>query len=173
MPADATDRGEIERLVRVVDRASQDVRTLISGLRSPIPPGEGLGTALASYVADLRSLGGPQLRFEASGAGSLPPEHEAECFRIAQEAVSNAMRHSGANVVRVSLEMTRDFLRLMVADDGTGLSGGSEEAGDGIGLGAMAERAAKLGGTLSVDARKGEGTMVELVVPAAPAGREP
>jgi signal transduction histidine kinase len=172
MPADATDRGEVERLVRVVEHASQDVRSLISGLRSPIPAGEGLGAALGSYVADLRSLGGPQLRFETSGTGNLSPEAEAECFRIAQEAVSNAMRHSGANVVRVSLEMTPESVRLVVSDDGTGLGGPSAAAGDGIGLGAMSERASKIGGTLSVDASKGEGTMVELVVPAPSVGRE-
>lgn len=170
-PKDSSIRKEIERLVRVVERASGDVRSLIGGLRSPIPPGERLGAALQSYLADVRSLGGPELRFDASGDGALPPDVEAECFRIVQEAVSNAMRHSGADIVRVSLTLDSVGCRLVVADDGAGVhtgNGSKDGSGDrgGVGLGAMAERARKIGATLTIEPHPGEGTTVTLVVPA-------
>lgn len=165
-PGDGPVRKEIERLTRVVERASTDVRSLIGGLRSPIPPGERLAVALQSYLADVRSLGGPELRFDASGDGALAPDVEAECFRIAQEAVSNAMRHSGAQVVRVSLGLDPDGCRLVVSDDGAGVHvGNGSSQGGGVGMEAMAERARRIGATLTVDARPGQGTIVTLVVP--------
>jgi signal transduction histidine kinase len=83
------------------------------------------------------------------------------CFyRIAQEALQNAAKHSGANSVLVSLVGEEAKLRLRVADDGAGFDA-AEESGLGMGLSSMRERIKALGGTLTIQSAAGEGTRVE------------
>src|SRR5439155_5948995 len=153
---------EVERLSRVVARASNDVRSMITGLRSSVSA-EGLTGSLRSYLSDLRGLGGPEIVFETRGEVRLRPDIEAEIFRIAQEAVSNAMRHAGAEQVKVSLIAAATQVSLTVEDDGTGIPKrrARKEVG-GVGLGAMRERAELIGAQLSVGDRVGGGTKVRL-----------
>ena len=153
---------EVERLSRVVARASNDVRSMITGLRSSVSA-EGLVGSLRSYLSDLRGLGGPELSFDARGEVRLRPDIEAEIFRIAQEAVSNAMRHAGAEQVKVSLLAAATQVSLTVEDDGTGIPRrrARKEVG-GVGLEAMKERAELIGAHLSITDRPGGGTLVRL-----------
>ncbi|MGZ4143287.1 MAG: histidine kinase [Actinomycetota bacterium] len=153
---------EIERLSRVVARASNDVRSMITGLRSSVSA-EGLAGSLRSYLSDLRGLGGPEIVFEARGEARLRPDIESEMFRIAQEAVSNAMRHAGAEQVKVSLLGAATQVSLTVEDDGTGISRRRQAKGvGGVGLGAMRERAELIGARLEIADRIGGGTRVRL-----------
>jgi signal transduction histidine kinase len=94
------------------------------------------------------------------GLPSLPAAVEVACFRIAQEAIANASRHSGAHSCRVSLSLNGDneqTLALEVADDGVGIP---ENRSAGVGMSSMRERAEELGGTLSVEALPQGGTRV-------------
>jgi len=153
---------EIERLSRVVNRASGDVRSMIFGLRSSVSA-EGIVGSLRGYLSDLRGLGGPEIIFEARGEVRLPAGVEAEIFRIAQEAVSNALRHAGAGEVRVTMTAGAQLLRLMVEDDGVGLRGRrSMTARGGVGLEAMRERSEAIGAALELGERPGGGTRVTL-----------
>lgn len=155
-------KNEVERLTRVVDRASSDVRSMIFGLRSSVSA-EGLAGSLRAYLSDLRGLGGPEIVFDARGEVHLGPGIEGEIFRIAQEAVSNALRHAEATEVRVSLTSGATLVRLAVEDDGIGVRARRRSvAGGGIGLDAMRERAAAIGGRLEVGDRPGGGTRVTL-----------
>jgi signal transduction histidine kinase len=155
-------RKEVERLSRVVARASNDVRSMITGLRSSVSA-EGLTGSLRSYLSDLRGLGGPEIVFDTRGEVRLRPDIEAEIFRIAQEAVSNAMRHAGAEQVKVSLLAAATQVSLTVEDDGAGIPRrrARKEVG-GVGLGAMRERADLIGGRLAIGDRPGGGTRVRL-----------
>jgi signal transduction histidine kinase len=155
---------EVERLSRVVQRASNDVRSMITGLRSSVSA-EGLAGSLRSYLSDLRGLGGPEIVFDARGEVRLRPDIEAEIFRIAQEAVSNALRHAGAEQVRVSLVAAATKVSLTVEDDGTGIlrkRAARKGGGGGVGLDAMRERAALMGAVLHVGNRVDGGTSVRL-----------
>ncbi|MFY9585873.1 MAG: ATP-binding protein [Actinomycetota bacterium] len=155
-------RREIERLSRVVNRAAGDVRSMIFGLRSSVSA-EGLVGSLRAYLSDLRSLGGPEIVFEARGEVRLAAGVEAEIFRVAQEAVSNALRHASATEVRVVIQAGATYLRLVVEDDGIGIKGRRlASARGGVGLDAMRERAEAIGGTLEVRDRPGGGTRVAL-----------
>lgn len=160
----ATVKQEIERLSRVVNRASSDVRSMIFGLSSSVSA-EGLVGSLRAYLSDLRGLGGPQIVFEARGEVRLPPGVEAEIFRVAQEAVSNALRHAVASVVKVFVTAGSTSLRLAVEDDGVGVRS-KRVAGPrgGVGLGAMRERAEAIGAVFDVGERPGGGTRVILEV---------
>ena len=146
---------EVERLSRVVARASTGLRSSVSA--------EGLTGSLRSYLSDLRGLGGPEIVFETRGEVRLRPDIEAEIFRIAQEAVSNAMRHAGAEQVKVSLIAAATQVSLTVEDDGSGIPKrrARKEIG-GVGLGAMRERAELIGAQLTVGDRVGGGTKVRL-----------
>ena len=85
-------------------------------------------------------------------------------YRVAQEALVNAARHSGASHVDVTLERCDGRVRLVVADDGSGFA--FAQQGKGLGLDGMRERALLVGGALQVDSRPGKGTTVRLEVPA-------
>lgn len=175
-----TIREEIGRLVRVVERASGDVRSMVVGLRSSTST-EGLAGSLRAYLLDLKGLGGPDIAFDAQGEVMLSPDVEAEVFRIAQEAVSN-VRHAAASNVRVSLEGLEGVMLLTVDDDGTGVGRAVDPAvgpaasqggpgaddparGTGVGLAAMRERAERIKGRLTIGERPGGGTRVQLECP--------
>jgi signal transduction histidine kinase len=114
-------------------------------------------------LSDLRGLGGPEIIFDARGEVRLRHDIEAEVFRIAQEAVSNALRHSGARTVRVSLASGVTTVTLTVEDDGTGIqSKRTTDRVGGVGLGAMRERAELIGATLEVKNATRGGTIVTL-----------
>jgi signal transduction histidine kinase len=153
---------EIERLARVVNRAAGDVRSMIFGLRSSVSA-EGIVGSLRAYLSDLRGLGGPDIVFEARGEVRLQAGVEAEIFRIAQEAVSNAIRHASASEVRVTLIAGASSLRLVVEDDGVGMRGRrSVTPRGGVGLDAMRERTEAIGASINLGERPGGGTRITL-----------
>jgi signal transduction histidine kinase len=88
-------------------------------------------------------------------------------FRIAQEALQNALRHAGAERIEVRLEDGGGRLALSVADDGRGFDTAAPEVrGRRLGLTSMEERATELGGHLAIESQPGAGTTVRLDVPA-------
>jgi len=96
--------------------------------------------------------------------GLLPPEMELEAFRIAQEAIGNALRHANAKRIRIGLAENRDGLRLDISDDGLGFDP-RKVADRGLGLAGMRERAAVIGAGLEVVSRIGRGSRVTLQIP--------
>jgi signal transduction histidine kinase len=129
---------------------------------------------LVPSVRDLASQSGFAVRVTADAASSAPhlltPTAMVEVYRIIQEALANAARHSGADAATVSLDVVGGRLVVRIADEGQGFSPASFVA-SGIGLPGMEERAAYLGGQLAVRSELGRGTTVTLTVPiAAPGG---
>jgi signal transduction histidine kinase len=157
---------ELGRLARVAGTALTDLRATIAGLRTDAT-GD-LAVLLQQHVAEVTSMGGPRIDLEIVGAGELTPERGDDVLRVAQEALSNALRHAQATVITVSLERDDHLVELVVEDDGVGRDNGSSRAGGGVGLPSMHERAERLGGTLTVRARLGGGTVVALRCPTRP-----
>jgi two-component system, NarL family, sensor histidine kinase UhpB len=93
----------------------------------------------------------------------LPPDVELVIYRVAQESLTNALRHSGADAVTVSLEADAETLTLQVHDDGRGMP--SELPSDTAGIAGMRERALLVGGRLKLSPRPGGGTEVRLSIP--------
>jgi signal transduction histidine kinase len=106
---------------------------------------------------------------EAPALPALPPDVEVAAFRIADEALTNVLRHSGARRCVVRLEVGAG-LRLTVADDGHGLVAPGPEDGAGVGLGSMRERAARVGGSLRLESAPegGLGVVADLPLSTAP-----
>jgi two-component system sensor histidine kinase UhpB len=129
---------------------------------------------LAGHVEELGRQGGIEAGFEARGDFSaLPPEVQLVVYRVAQESLSNAARHSGANTVEVRLLREGDRVELTVGDDGSGFT--FDQAARGLGITGMRERALLVGGDVEVESRPNVGTRVTLRVPlqTADIGTEP
>lgn len=159
----SSDPDQIARLARVAERTLADVRSIIQDLTPPPPPG-GLPVALTSYIADVVTTTGPAVSLQTRG--EIPALHPAatQLFRIAQEAISNAVRHSRATRVEVILErVAGGGIRLVVQDDGTGSDAAGKEGG--MGLITMRERAAATGSTISISPARGGGTRVQVDAP--------
>ena len=165
-------RGDTDRAAELASRTSQqartavdDVRRLVRGLRPPALDDLGLVGALEAAFAAHRESG-PEVTVVAEGdPARLPAVVEVAAFRIATEAVSNAVRHAAAHRVEVALRAGDDSLSLRVVDDGRGLP---ETPTAGVGLASMRERAAELGGWCAVTGgERGTTVLAELpyVVP--------
>jgi len=157
---------ELQRLSRVADTALVELRDTIAGLRAP--SGSDVAALLGRHLEDLRSARGPRLTLTVHEQVLIDPDRADEALRVAQEAVSNALRHARASAIDLMLDATEGAVVLTIADDGSGLQPTSEQAGGGVGLRSMRERADRLGGTLAIGTSVHGGTLVCLTFPAEP-----
>jgi signal transduction histidine kinase len=149
----------------VAGSALEDLRATISGLRRSL---EGdLVARLQTHLDEVRSASGPELTFEVTGNAVLDDlERADDVLRVAQEAVSNALRHARA-ATRDRHAPSRPPTGSTSASRTTGSAsrGGSVHPGSGVGLRSMRERAERLDGELEVRERLGGGTVVRLRCP--------
>jgi signal transduction histidine kinase len=158
-------RDQLARLRELARTAMEELRSAIFALRPPALEDEGLEETLRKHVDLLRRVHGRDIAFAGNGVSPLGPAADAEVFRIAQEALQNALRHADAERLTVTLDASGGSVTLVVRDDGTGFD---EAAGRsrGLGLTSMEERARLVGGRLGIDTAQGAGTTVTLEVPA-------
>lgn len=147
--------------------ANQAMRELLSLARQLRPTAlDDLGLA-AAVAGQVEQLGRGEIEAELGVEGDLSElgdDAQLVVYRVAQEALSNAGRHSGAGRVEVRLRRREDGgVELEVADDGRGFA--FEESERGLGIGGMRERALLIGGELTIESRPGRGTTVRLTVP--------
>jgi signal transduction histidine kinase len=123
-----------------------------------------LASALARMAADLGESANVHIDIRTCGiARRLSEDAERNLFRIAQEAVANAIRHAAARQIRIELRFDRDLVQLRVIDDGRGFD--SALPSDGFGLTSMRERAAHIGAAFLVESHPLAGTSVTVTVP--------
>jgi signal transduction histidine kinase len=99
------------------------------------------------------------------GEEAFPHDVEPELYRIAQEALNNVLKHAQAHAITLSLHQANGAIVLEVADDGRGFAMTTSPPRGGMGLRSMQERAAHLGGTLTIRSAPGAGTRVRVEVP--------
>jgi signal transduction histidine kinase len=151
------------------------LRTVIYGLRPPVLDDLGTVAALRQLVAEVRSRHGIAIRLQVTGDQvRLSDRCELAVYRVAQEALSNVVRHAQATQAHVDLSFG-DQVVLTVTDDGRGIFMPGSQAGTaarvgGLGLIGMRERISLVGGTLEVRACKPRGTLVRATVPGGQAG---
>ena len=157
-------------LKQIAQAAQEGLHRLASDLRPAALDHLGLVPALGQLAAKIQrrdGRDGPEIRLETSGLDGrrLSPDVEIALFRIAQEGLTNALRHSGAR--RISLVLTRKELRILMVleDDGCGFDVDAASRSDRLGLPGIRERAAMLGGTLLVESRPGSGTTLVVEAP--------
>jgi two-component system sensor histidine kinase UhpB len=140
-------------------------RRLVRRLRPEVLDMLGLHGAVEEMVNHYRSSG-VHFEFESKGDFSrIGNELAISAYRIVQEALSNIMKHSQAGFARVSLVLSEDFLKIEVLDDGEGFD--PALASEGIGIIGMRERVFAVGGSIRVESRPGEGTLVAIQLPLA------
>lgn len=161
----------LRRLRRQVEQHIHETRHAILALRSDETAVRSLSARLRASAAELVAGTGVQVEFVVSDEERpLPSFQEEQVMRIAQEAIRNAARHSGAHSVDVTLSYGISGLTLSVRDEGQGFMQDEESnrKAERWGVMGMRERARKAGGRLSIESEPGAGATVTLEVPAAP-----
>ncbi len=154
---------ELEETSRLAHQAMDELLTVARQLRPTALDDLGLRAAIAGLVSQV-SLPGLSASFDCrDDPSALEPDLQLVIYRVSQEAIGNAVRHSGAGRIDVTLERHGERFVLTVADDGSGFT--FEQATSGLGLGGMRERAILAGGDIDIESRPGLGTMVRLTVP--------
>ena len=159
------DRGLTEECVEITSQTLEQVRTMSLNLRPPALDDLGLEAALQWALDRQEGATGWEIEFSADPVPErLATETETACFRVAQEALTNAARHAQAKKIAVHLRITGEHLELSVQDDGCGFD---QEAvrrrpadRSSLGLISMKERAALAGGSLNIQSTIGSGTTV-------------
>jgi signal transduction histidine kinase len=156
--------GAIDRSLEQIDHEIGALRALISDLRPDSLDQLGVEAALESLVARLEArTPGVRIGLRADPLEARPPASvEMALYRVAQEAMTNALRHGGASEIEITLRCGA-AIELTIRDDGSGFDPGSLEPG--FGLAGMRERAELVGGAVAVDSTPGGPTIVRLTVP--------
>ncbi|GFE17792.1 hypothetical protein Sgleb_58390 [Streptomyces glebosus] len=163
-PARAKD--ELHQVAALAAEAADELRAAVIELRPAALDEDGLVATLRSQAQVLDRAHSARVTFEAHGVRALPAAQEEAVLRVAQEALHNALRHSGAKTVEVSLARDGQGALLRIADDGCGFDPRAvRRAGRHLGLVSMHDRAGGVGGKLTVESEPGKGTAVEMEVP--------
>jgi signal transduction histidine kinase len=154
----------VETMERTAGDTMREMQALLLELR-PVALGEaGLRSALDGICRAHRERLGVNVQADVEDL-VLPTVVEHAILRVAQEALGNAVKHSGAHLIRLRLCSAKDRATLEVADDGAGFDTGTADTGAGLGLRAMRDRMDELGGSLSVESRPESGTIVRALFP--------
>jgi signal transduction histidine kinase len=167
-----TDNGGNATFVRlqdttaILERLLGQVRQISLDLRPPMLDDLGLVPALRSLLDQQGRRASVAVRFVAENMPEdLDPKIQTTCFRIAQEAITNAVRHADARQIDVDLRRENGKLRLVIRDNGIGFDVGSTQAqAAGLGLVGIKERAALIGGRARIISSPGKGTTIEVLL---------
>jgi signal transduction histidine kinase len=162
--------------IATLERLLQQVRQLSLELRPPLLDDLGLVPALRWYLDQQAQRAGLRVEFFADPAPErVDAATETACFRVAQEALTNVVRHARAETVNVELDRTPETLHLVVRDDGIGFDVATAQQGASLGLLGMRERVTLLGGEFDCKSAPGRGTEVHAFFPVRfrPNAQEP
>ncbi|MEC1901691.1 two-component sensor histidine kinase DegS [Bacillus atrophaeus] len=162
---------EIKNLRQNVRNALYEVRRIIYDLRPMALDDLGLIPTLRKYLYTTEEYNGKvKIHFQCIGDTEdkrIAPQFEVALFRLAQEAVTNALKHSESEEITVKVEVTKDFVILMIKDNGKGfdVKDTKQKKNKSFGLLGMKERVDLLEGTITIDSKIGLGTFIMIKVP--------
>ncbi|MDQ0156938.1 sensor histidine kinase [Robertmurraya andreesenii] len=157
---------EVKNLKKMVRNALYEVRRIIYDLRPMALDDLGLAPTLRKYLQTIEEYHS-KTRISYRNIGEekrLPSKYEVALFRLVQESVQNALKHANAKEISVKLEMTREYVTVLIKDDGQGFDINEKKA-ESFGIIGMKERVDLLDGEMSIDSKIGEGTIVLIRVP--------
>ncbi|MEV6021480.1 GAF domain-containing sensor histidine kinase [Streptomyces sp. f51] len=159
-------KGELQHVAALAAEAAEELRAAVVELRPAALDEDGLVATLRTQIQVLDRAHSARVTFCGHGVRALPASQEEAVLRVSQEALHNALRHSGATRVDVTLERRGPGAVLCVRDDGSGFDPTAiRSAGRHLGLVSMRDRASGVGGTLTVESAPGKGTVIEMEVP--------
>lgn len=159
----------LQQLTQLTQKTLENIRTLALQLRPGVLDDLGVEAAFRWLAEDCRKRLRLNVELRVDGLEEVLREREhstlyaTTLFRIAQESLTNAARHAGAQHIVISCAPDHDILHLCVSDDGSGFDATSTSVG--LGITGMRERAALLGGQLAIASKRGKGTSVEVTLP--------
>jgi PAS domain S-box-containing protein len=165
-------RERLATILRQVGEAAADVQRMSRQLHPSTLTDLGLPAALESECAIVSRLHGIHAVCHCGALPRLPENLSVTLYRIAQEAIRNAARHSGARRVDVSVGSDGRFVKLKIKDRGRGFDPEAVRGRAGLGLVSMRERARLVNGTAKIESKPGRGTVVEVRVPVRGASNE-
>jgi PAS domain S-box-containing protein len=144
-----------------------EARRSVRGLRPQLLRDGNITTALNQLVRQLGTDSLVRINFSANGDAQrlMSPDIESNLLRISQEAITNAMKHSGANQINVRLSAGPEAIQLAIEDNGAGFDPHVSTLSRGFGLISMQERADRIGGDLTILTKPGAGTKIHLLLP--------
>jgi signal transduction histidine kinase len=151
----------------IIDRTIDEVRGIALRLRPSVLDDLGLIPALEWYTTDLEKRSGIALILHHRDVPPMDDLVATAAYRIAQEALTNVVRHSSASHAEVSLEGEGDFLMIKVTDNGKGFNVSNLSESDCLGLAGMRERAGLAGGSLEIESSPGKGAQVRCRLPVS------
>lgn len=162
--------GNLHSRIQSLSAETQEISTELHRVSYQLHPSKldhlGLVSAVKSFCGEVGALHGLPIKFRQEGFPAQLSKDITLClFRIVQEALHNAAKHSGAPAVQVLLEKTDQSVRLTVSDTGCGFDTESSKMTSGLGFVSMRERLRLVGGQLSIHSRPSEGTQIEVTVP--------
>jgi two-component system, NarL family, sensor histidine kinase DegS len=156
---------EVRKVKEMVREALYEVRRIIYDLRPMALDDLGVIPTLKKYLKNVEEHSKNEIKFVALGDEKrLDPKYEIALFRLIQEAVQNAVKHANAKTIQVNLEVTNQFINIIVADDGVGFDL-KEKSNSSFGLIGMKERVDILGGTFEISSEINKGTKIVIKVP--------
>ncbi|MBW3708195.1 diguanylate cyclase [Streptomyces griseus] len=159
-------KGELQQVAALAAEAVDELRAAVVELRPAALDEDGLIATLRTQIQVLDRAHAAEVAFESGGVRALPAAQEEALLRVAQEALHNALRHSGAERVSVTLARRGTGTVLRVTDDGAGFDPTAvRRAGRHLGLVSMRHRANSVGGRLTVASEPGKGATIEMEVP--------
>ncbi len=173
--ATADTRVALDDIIHDAAHCLTETRRSVADLRRQQPSGSGLAAAIEHAARQTAGEDGPQLRLSLDPVpAGLPEFIEHNLLKIAQEAIANSVKHSGAHTIKVNLRFKPNLLRLSVQDNGSGLARG--RAGDSraghYGLIGMRERAHEIGADFDLSSEPGAGTNITVALPIRRAMRQ-
>jgi PAS domain S-box-containing protein len=163
--ADPEASRQAQSMCGIIDKAIDDIRGIATRLRPGALDNLGLVDALEWYIRDFEKRSRIRCVYRSHGAPRVPDRAATAAYRIAQEALTNVARHSGASRVDVSLRVEEGVLHLAVEDDGRGFDPERLDESKGLGVIGMRERASLIGGTLTVGPGAAGGARIDLRLP--------
>lgn len=164
-------REVLENVREQLLEAAEAVRRIARGLRPPALADAGLSAAIRGYVQDLEGANILSVDLDLDPVDDhLDADERLVMYRVIQEALTNVLRHSDSREAEVTIRRVGDFVSATVRDHGRGFAPEDVPIGRGLGLVGMEERAQMVGGTVLVESRPGEGTVIRLDVPAKQGG---
>jgi PAS domain S-box-containing protein len=165
-------RKRVGELLAEMRELSSDVQRMSHRLHPSKLDHLGLVTAVKGLCQEYTERRGIRVRFQAEDvSGTLPRDVSLCLYRLAQEALTNVARHSGADEVEVRLVGSADSIRLQISDSGVGFDPASADEQRGLGLISMRERLRLVNGTMTLDSDPSHGTRIEAAIPL-PAARD-
>jgi PAS domain S-box-containing protein len=155
----------LEDLEDVSLQALKEMRLLLYELKPATFQEDGLMDALNRRLQSVESRSGMKVNFRIDPQTKVPPVYQEDLYRIAQEALNNTIKHSGADAIDIHLGNQEGRLLLEIHDNGKGFEPETAFNAGGLGLTGMTERARDLGGSLEIQSATDAGTTVRVLIP--------